>query len=184
MEGGRRKKSGRRKNGHKMTCSCPICINMKHCKRGGGDAFEDVNFGDETHSLSDENLAAPVDNGQAPAPTFGGKRKRKSSGKKGNGHKLTCSCPICKNMAKHKRGGSFEVALGIEGEPEPTRSAASSSSHSGKKSARGKKRSNGHKATCACPICKNMAKHKSASTRKHVRSAKHKTRRHRRRSSN
>jgi hypothetical protein len=36
----------------------------------------------------------------------GGKRKSKSKGKKGNGHKMTCVCPICKNMMKKgKKGG-------------------------------------------------------------------------------
>jgi hypothetical protein len=40
----------------------------------------------------------------------GGKRKRKSKGKKGNGHKDTCACPICKNMMKKgKKGGVLLV---------------------------------------------------------------------------
>lgn len=38
----------------------------------------------------------------------GGKRKSKS--KKGNGHKMTCACPICKNMMKKgKKGGVLLV---------------------------------------------------------------------------
>ena len=30
----------------------------------------------------------------------GGSKKCKMGGKKSNGHKSTCSCPICKNMKK------------------------------------------------------------------------------------
>ena len=26
---------GKKKNGHKMSCGCPICVNMKHAKHGG-----------------------------------------------------------------------------------------------------------------------------------------------------
>jgi len=33
----------------------------------------------------------------------GGKRK------KGNGHKASCGCPICKNMKKNKKGGVLLV---------------------------------------------------------------------------
>ena len=61
--------------------------------------------------------------------------------KKSNGHKGTCKCPICKNMAK--KGGSKIQAL------EPA-------------SIGGGKKSNGHKAMCKCPICVNM-KHQQAS---------------------
>jgi hypothetical protein len=57
-------------------------------------------------------------------------------GKKKNGHKMSCGCPICVNMKHAKHGGSScKVKTG------------------------GKKRKgNGHKPNCGCPICKNMKK--------------------------
>jgi len=65
--------------------------------------------------------------------TTSGMKTQLGGTKKKNGHKMTCGCPICKNM---KHGGS-----------------SCSNKMGGKK---GKK--NGHKMTCKCPICKNMAK--------------------------
>jgi hypothetical protein len=103
----------KRKNGHKATCGCHICENiMNKAKRGD--------------------------------------YKPKVASGKVNGHKTECRCPICKNMMakkmKAKRGGS-------EGESSPD-----SLKQVGRqtKKLRGGKKSNGHKATCQCPICKNM----------------------------
>ena len=80
-------------------------------------------------------------------PAQGGKKKRKS-----NGHKANCKCPICKNM-KMKRGGALD---------DPSDSDSDSSSDSDSDAAIGggkkKRKGNGHKATCKCPICKNMKK--------------------------
>lgn len=70
---------GKKKNGHKMDCMCPICKNMAaKAKR---------------HGYTDDELK---------------KQERKKGNKKANGHRLNCHCPICKNMDKHKkskRGG-------------------------------------------------------------------------------
>ena len=73
----------------------------------------------------------------------GGKRKR------GNGHKAICGCPICKNMMakKMKRGGSDDKSSSSDNVKQVGRQT---------KKLRGGKKSNGHKATCQCPICKNM----------------------------
>jgi len=57
-------------------------------------------------------------------------------GKKSNGHKASCGCPICINMKHAKHGGS------------------SCSLKTGGK----KRKGNGHKSNCGCPICKNMKK--------------------------
>ena len=74
----------KRRNGHKYSCKCPICINMKHAKRGGDN--------DElTDNLEDETVGSQV----------AGRKK------KGNGHKPSCGCPICKNM--RKKGGDIET---------------------------------------------------------------------------
>ena len=78
---------GKKKNGHKMSCGCPICINMKHAKHGGSSCS--TNSG---HGVSQKDCSSK---------TGGKKGKRKG---KGNGHKPSCGCPICKNMKK-KHGG-------------------------------------------------------------------------------
>jgi len=74
----------KRRNGHKYSCKCPICINMKHAKRGGDN--------DELADYSeDEEVGSQI---------AGRKKKR-------NGHKPSCRCPICKNM--RKKGGDIET---------------------------------------------------------------------------
>ena len=80
-------------------------------------------------------------------------------GKKSNGHKMDCKCPICKNMmykdlkkkSKGKKGGQSE-----------TTSVTDDVTVGGKKNS--SKKSNGHKMDCKCPICKNMMK----KTMKHI----------------
>ena len=67
----------RRKNGHKSSCDCHICENMRlKAKRGG---YEEE---------------------------YKKKTNPTSVSKKKNGHKPDCKCPICKNMSKKmKKGG-------------------------------------------------------------------------------
>ena len=167
----------KKKNGHKPNCSCPICKNMKHAKKGG----DEKPYDDEE---SKNDLAIT-----------GGKR-----GKKSNGHKANCGCPICKNMKKKAKKGGEDPDIenqigdieegkvkGIKYEStnmpaeKPVETKASADEYDeldavekgeavpGFKvgGTRKRRRSNGHKATCKCPICKNMKK---------------KTRRHRKRS--
>ena len=79
-------------------------------------------------------------------------------GKKSNGHKHECKCPICKNMmykslkkkSKSKKGGAVS----------DSDSSSDSDSDSDNITTGGKKKSNGHKHECKCPICKNMSKNK------------------------
>jgi len=162
----------KKKNGHKPNCACPICKNMKNAKKGGDEESDfDEQYGDDFAYK-------------------GGKHKKKS-----NGHKATCGCPICKNMKKKgKKGGDIEDQKGdieegfvkgvnsdaatmpakkeVEADPDEydeldaaEKGEAGSGFNVG--GTRKRRRSNGHKATCKCPICKNMKK---------------KTRRHRKRS--
>jgi hypothetical protein len=169
----------KKKNGHKPNCTCPICKNMKQSKKGGYTQEESEGNYNEMDK-NDSNIT-------------GGKR-----GKKSNGHKATCSCPICKNMKKkNKKGGDEEPDIenqigdveegkvkGVNYQPATTPAQkpveANDSEYdeldAAEKGERGpnivggtrkRRRSNGHKTTCKCPICKNMKK---------------KTRRHRKRS--
>ena len=113
----------KRKNGHKSNCKCHICENMKNkAKRGGYK--EDAE--------------------KAALKKMGGSKKK-------NGHKPSCECPICKNMKNAKKGGYNDD----DSEGEYDEMDKNDSSITGGK--RGKK-SNGHKANCKCPICKNMKK--------------------------
>jgi hypothetical protein len=142
---------GKKSNGHKANCGCPICVNMKHQKaskknrrvtrrhtRRGGDKEDeedkkdedkegenpnDVSYdGDDLNPnpedenpedgadaelpnmnlFEDDDVAGPTDVKPKQPPPVDGGRKRK-----GNGHKPTCKCPICKNMRKSrtKKGG-------------------------------------------------------------------------------
>ena len=119
----------KRKNGHKATCGCHICENiMNKAKRGD--------------------------------------YKPKVASGKVNGHKVECRCPICKNMMakKGKRGGSEGIAPSSDSLKQVGRQT---------KKLRGGKKSNGHKAACLCPICKNMRssrmsrRNKTRSNRRH-----------------
>ena len=160
---------GKRKNGHKMDCECHICQNMKNkAKRGGYEEEEEYKMG-------------------------GSKKK--------NGHRANCKCPICKNMSKAKKGGKgckkgggeeseSESESDEEKEDEEDESDTQEAGHR-------KKRGNGHKPDCKCPICKNMRKkggetenptleygtvsekNLAGGTRKRSRKANRKTRRHR-----
>ena len=155
---------GKRKNGHKLNCSCHICENMKNkAKRGGYQ---------EEEEKAKENM-------------MGGSKKK-------NGHRKACKCPICKNMKNSKkRGGgkSSKTKKRNEDEDEEEENSDSDSSdeeekeenndsdnenekkeensdsdssdeEEEKKGGRKKKRGNGHKVDCKCPICKNMRKKK------------------------
>ena len=143
----------RRKNGHKSNCTCHICENMKNkAKRGGYQ-----------EDMEKEQL------------------KKMGGSKKKNGHKPDCGCPICKNMKnvkKGKKGGNLqrsnsdpdvmdveesEEILGPSGEIFRQRRSTDWVQEEpdiydidgGRK-----KKGNGHKANCKCPICKNMKKSK------------------------
>jgi hypothetical protein len=97
----------KKSNGHKGACKCPICINMKHKKASSKNRRVKRNSTkkgmDEEMEGGEEEL--DMDGGQEVDDgdkfIIGGGKKRK-----GNGHKPTCKCPICKNMRKGKTGGS------------------------------------------------------------------------------
>jgi hypothetical protein len=61
-------------------------------------------------------------------------------GKKKNGHKLKCTCHICKNMQNKAMRGEYEKEYVKEKE----------------KKMGGSKKKNGHRMNCTCIICKNM----------------------------
>jgi hypothetical protein len=163
---------GKRKNGHKMECCCHICENMtKKAKRGG----------------------YKVDAEKRMLQKMGGSKKK-------NGHRMDCGCPICKNMKnakKGKKGGAEpgeeedEIVVDESNPPvEETTDLIEKADLIQKRAADWvqapeeeiseieeidggrKKKGNGHKATCGCPICKNMRKSKKGGARKSARKSK------------
>jgi hypothetical protein len=120
------KNSGKKSNGHKLDCGCPICKNMKKKKGGSdedavvGEPKEESNNIDESvkEDVASENeydtveetpkeskSTSVIEETEETVIPSGGTRKRrgKSKGKRSNGHKPTCCCPICKNTRKGKK---------------------------------------------------------------------------------
>jgi hypothetical protein len=137
---------GKRKNGHKMDCTCHICENMK--AKASRHGYEE--------DLEKE-------------------KERKMGGpQKKNGHKKDCGCPICKNMNKSKGGDknddtddlSKEIIIEAENKIPEDRKGGSKKKNTRRASngrvsngrASNGRASNGHKLDCSCPICKNMKK--------------------------
>jgi hypothetical protein len=170
------KKSGgsRKKNGHSPTCGCPICKNMKNAKkskRGGQDPYLDEpdienQMGDveeggikaTPYSQEYDSSIMDTSSEKMPAGVSGGSRKRRGS-RKSNGHKPDCGCPICKNMKKKSQKGGDDMPVMPADEKEYDEIdniPASPAQSAGTK----KRRGNGHKPGCGCPICKNMRRGK------------------------
>jgi hypothetical protein len=136
---------GKRKNGHKLDCICHICENMKNKARRGG-------YEEEVEKQQEKMM--------------GGSKKK-------NGHRKECECPICKNMNNSKkcggtktkklRGGSGEEEKGETIEKDVEESSKRESAVNDKMGGSKKKKGNGHKSECQCPICKNMRKKKGGS---------------------
>jgi hypothetical protein len=137
---------GKRKNGHKLECTCHICENMKNKARRGG-------YQEEVEKQQERMM--------------GGSKKK-------NGHRKDCECPICKNMKNSKKNGgsksvrktkkfrggddgeeNIENEVIVESGPDNT---SDNDTIGGKK-----KKGNGHKPNCKCPICNNMRKKKGGS---------------------
>jgi hypothetical protein len=173
---------GKRKNGHKMDCDCHICENMKaKAKRNG--YTEDIErekerkTGEQKVNGHKKDCGCPICKNMKNAKgtkNVSKKNTSKNSEKKSNGHKLDCGCPICKNIKK-KKGGSDEepVKEDVARDDEyddveeiTAKEIVMSSGGTRKRRSKGK-RSNGHKPTCCCPICKNTRKCKK--TRKNRR---------------
>jgi hypothetical protein len=140
--------NGKKKNGHKLECSCHICENMKNKARRGG-------YEEEVEKEQEKMM--------------GGSKKK-------NGHRKDCVCPICKNMKNSKKNGGSKTKKFRGGETGETieKEMIDIESNGDKEVAefditdkmggkRKKNKGNGHKPNCQCPICKNMRKKKGGS---------------------
>jgi len=92
----------RKKNGHKIDCSCHICENMKNkAKRGGYteelEKEEEKKLGGSNKKNGHKKKCSCV----ICKNMMNIKIRTTKNTKKKNGHKLYCKCPICKNMNKN-----------------------------------------------------------------------------------
>jgi hypothetical protein len=194
---------GKKANGHKAACKCPICLNMKHQKaskknrrvtrpnrtrRGGADGLGKRKRGEDSGEESEEeyepeevepqedpvdvevepqedhvdlhpqNLMGQIDNAadangvagpedaepvhpdeekeEGDKEPKGGRRKKR----KGNGHKPTCKCPICKNMRMKKGGVKSPYQDEKPVEPTPAGEGAQQNVGGSRRRKRGKSR--------------------------------------------
>jgi hypothetical protein len=103
----------KKKNGHRRDCVCPICKNMRNSKKRGGS-----NLNSKTKKILDDDVTEEVEGEEIIEPNdeeVEEKEKEiitsdteRKGGKKGNGHKANCQCPICKNIHKKKGGANDE----------------------------------------------------------------------------
>lgn len=106
--------NARRKNGHKMSCSCHICDNIRNKEQKGGYADDLRKENEKKMGLKKKNghsstcncvICQNMNNAKNKTTKLKiSKRNKKKINKshknrKVNGHKMDCKCPICKNMA-------------------------------------------------------------------------------------
>jgi hypothetical protein len=139
------KTGGKKANGHKTTCKCPICVNMKHQKaskknrrvkrskrtRRGGRMIPPSDTPTEVEA-GDEYALIPPDNNVAPALDD-------SFDEDDN-----ADIGVVRD-ANQNDDNNDNANIG-------NRLFDDDDTQGGKK----KRKSNGHKANCKCPICKNM----------------------------
>lgn len=153
----------RKKNGHKEKCICPICKNMKHAKGGAG---YDVK---STNNLKTQTAGRKKGNGHKANCGCPICMNMKKSLKKhgGNDEEETSSSDDEEETSNSDEGE--ETSSSDEGEETSSNDEGeeTSSSNKGKnddeKSTNilgGRKKGNGHKHNCGCPICMNMKKSK------------------------
>ena len=172
---------GKRKNGHKMDCTCHICENM-HAKAKRNGYEEDLKkeqerkMGPQKKNGHKKDCDCPIcKNMKNVSSNKNLSKTNLNNKKKSNGHKENCECPICKNMNKNKRGGSEDTNTTIDDTIDDTTNTTiydditTELIKGGTRKKRGtrkmnrikskkNKKSNGHKINCKCPICKNMNK--------------------------
>lgn len=159
---------GKRKNGHKMDCTCHICENMKaKAERHGYE--EDLEKekerkmgGSHKKNGHKKDCTCPICNNMKNMSKGKGKGKLRNTSseknKKSNGHKLDCGCPICANMKK-KTGGSVKYDNTDDDDLEKQiKEQGEKKTIEGGNRKRKTRKSNGHKPKCGCPICRNMKK--------------------------
>ena len=129
ITGGKTRKRRRGSNNHKPGCKCPICKNMKKGKKGG----EEPDLENQKGDLEEGGIKAQ----KIPATTTYADTEEKVEAKE-------------VKASDDEYDEIDEMDLAEKGEAGPGAKVG------GRKSR--KRRGNGHKANCGCPICKNMKK--------------------------
>lgn len=153
---------GKKANGHKMECGCPICKNMKHSKKGGSKMqnLEPASIGGgkkanghkatckcpicvnmKHQKASKKNRRVTRRGGRMPIlePDLIGNKKYDSAFNDDNDDNNVPVVAVPQDPAQRNLNDVFNDVAERGG-------------------SRKKRKGNGHKSTCACPICKNMRK--------------------------
>jgi hypothetical protein len=148
---------GKKANGHKSTCKCPICVNMKHQKaskknrrvtrnrtmKGGvkrdrnGKIIVQANNNDDDDDNEDNQL--PANNLQVQFDAAANNAENNADDEVEN-------MDDAEDIVVEE-----DNDMVVEGD-DMDKSVKKQRKEGGKK----KRKSNGHKANCKCPICKNM----------------------------
>jgi len=163
LGGGRKKKS----NGHKANCGCPICKNMKKMKRGGEDPEIEFNMGGKKKNGHKAKCGCPICINMKHAKSTkrnrhnkrgGSKRKRKG----GRDEEVEEESEEVEEIEEpeDEDQDEDEAKEDIEEDSDEEDEENEMNEDNAKEGGRKKKKKNGHKANCKCPICKNMKKSK------------------------
>ena len=165
--GGRKKK-----NGHKANCGCPICKNMKKTKRGGEEPEIEFNMGGKKKNGHKANCGCPICINMKHAKGTKRNRHNKRGGskrrKKGGRDEIEEEPEEVEEELENEDENEDELEDEDENEPKEDIEEDSdeemeeneTNEDNAKEGGRKKKKKNGHKANCKCPICKNMKKTK------------------------
>jgi hypothetical protein len=166
---------GKRKNGHKANCSCHICENMKNkAKRGGYEEEvekekENMMGGSKKKNGHRKACKCPIcKNMKNSKKRGGGKSSRRTRKRRGGGddddekeeENATESESESDSEIEEEKEENKEEEDKEEEDKEEEDKEEEDKEEEDMKGGRKKKRGNGHKANCQCPICKNMRKKK------------------------
>ena len=174
----------RKKNGHKSNCGCPICKNMKKTKRGGEDPEIEFNMGGKKKNGHKSNCGCPICVNMKHAKGTkrnkrnkrgGSKRRRRVGGEDKdeapNGMKEEEEeIVLNEDTDEDSDEDSDEEFIDIDMKEKDIKEKDMKEKNMKEddikekdmkeEGGRRRKKSNGHKANCKCPICKNMKKSK------------------------
>jgi hypothetical protein len=143
---------GKKKNGHKVNCKCPICKNMMKHKRGGEGSpttdKDDMSVPSMKNDEMHENTVQPQDN----------------NSNADNNNTTNNENSDDYNFQEYDETYDNSNEVGGKSRRRHKRKSQRKTKKGGRRKS---KRSNGHKAHCGCPICKNMRKNKSSHRGRH-----------------
>ena len=126
----------KKKNGHKANCECPICVNMKHANKS-------------KYTKNKKNKR-------------GGTKKRRGGNDDDDDDEDVADAPANADNSGSDASASVRDArvARAPSHPDGTSGNGETSENVDTSGGRKKKKKNGHKANCKCPICKNTQKGK------------------------